>query len=95
MNTHVIDSEIKNNLMFILSEVFKKHEILKSSFPSFPPFFLLFYCVYYTMNHAVRGDMEAFASQGIYTAAIAGIIAVGILLEATTVRVYHVWRTRK
>ena len=51
--------------------------------------------VYYTMNYAVQGDMERFASQGMYTAAIAGIMAIGILLVSTTVRVYHVWKVRK
>ena len=51
--------------------------------------------VYYTMNYAVRGNMEQFASQGIYTAAIAGIMAVGILLVSTWVRVYHNWKFRK
>ena len=51
--------------------------------------------VYYTMNHAVRGNMEQFASQGMYTAAIAGIMAIGILLVSTSVRLYHVWRARK
>jgi uncharacterized membrane protein YjjB (DUF3815 family) len=51
--------------------------------------------VYYTMNHAVRGDMEAFAAQGMYTGAIAGIMAIGILLVSTTVRIYHVWKSRK
>ena len=51
--------------------------------------------VYYTMNHAVRGDMEAFASQGLYTAAIAGMMAMGILLVSTTVRLYHVWKSKK
>ena len=51
--------------------------------------------VYYTMCHAVDGDMEAFASQGMYTAAIAGIMAIGILLVSTTVRLYHVWTARK
>ena len=51
--------------------------------------------VYYTMNHAVQGDMEAFAAQGMYTGAIAGIMAIGILMVSTTVRIYHVWRTRK
>jgi len=50
--------------------------------------------VYYTMNYAVQGDMERFASQGIYTAAIAGIIAVGILLVSTSVRLYHMWKIR-
>lgn len=42
--------------------------------------------VYYTMNYAVRGDMQNFSRQGIYTAAIAGIMAVGILLSSTVVR---------
>ena len=51
--------------------------------------------VYYTMNYAVRGEMERFASQGMYTAAIAGIMAVGILLVSTVVRVYHQWKFRK
>jgi uncharacterized membrane protein YjjB (DUF3815 family) len=52
--------------------------------------------VYYTMNHAVRGDMEMFAQQGMYTAAIAGVMAVGILLVSTSVRLANVWRgTRK
>ena len=46
------------------------------------------------MNYAVRGDMEQFASQGMYTAAIAGIMAVGILLVSTAVRVFHIWRER-
>ena len=50
---------------------------------------------YYTMSHAVRGDMEAFTSQGMYTAAIAGMMAIGILLVSTSVRLYHVWKIRK
>lgn len=44
--------------------------------------------VYYTMNYAVRGEMERFAAQGMHTAAIAGIIAVGILLGSTVFRMY-------
>ena len=38
---------------------------------------------YYTMHYAVRGEMELFASTGIHTAAIAGTLAVGILLGST------------
>ncbi len=49
--------------------------------------------VYYTMNYAVRGMNEQFATQGLHTAAIAGIIAVGILLASTTVRIYITWRS--
>lgn len=51
--------------------------------------------VYYTMNYAVRGDMEQFAHQGMYTAAIAGIMAVGILLGSTAFRFYSDWKLRK
>ena len=47
--------------------------------------------VYYTMNYAVRRQMEMFASMGMRTAAIAGIMAVGILLASTTVRMHNVW----
>ena len=43
---------------------------------------------YYTMNYAVRGEMELFASQGLFTAAIAGVMAVGILLGSTVFRMY-------
>ena len=42
---------------------------------------------YYTMNYAVRGEMDLFASQGIHTVAIAGILAVGILLGSTVFRI--------
>ena len=51
--------------------------------------------VYYTMNYAVRGMNEQFALQGLHTAAIAGTIAVGILLASTVVRMYLTWRSRK
>ncbi len=51
--------------------------------------------VYYTMNYAVRGDMEMFASQGMHTAAIAGIMAVGILLGSSTFRMYTYWKVHQ
>lgn len=51
--------------------------------------------VYYTMNYAVLGQMEAFAHQGMHTAAIAGIMAVGILLGSTVFRIYSDWKLRK
>ena len=51
--------------------------------------------VYYTMNHAVRGHMDLFASKGIHTAAIAGIMAVGILLGSTVFRMYSDWKNQK
>ena len=48
--------------------------------------------VYYTMNYGLQGNMEAFATQGMHTAAIAGIIAVGILLGSTALRMYSDWK---
>ena len=51
--------------------------------------------VYYTMNYGLQGNMEAFATQGMHTAAIAGIIAVGILLGSTAFRMYSEWRLHK
>ena len=51
--------------------------------------------VYYTMNHAVQGRMDQFANQGMHTAAIAGVMAVGILLVSTTVRIVTTLRRRK
>ena len=51
--------------------------------------------VYYTMNYAVRGMNEEFANQGLHTAAIAGTIAIGILLASTTVRMYLTWRRQR
>lgn len=51
--------------------------------------------VYYTMNFAVRGDMVNFANQGMHTAAIAGVMAVGILLASTIVRLSYMWIQRK
>ena len=51
--------------------------------------------VYFTMNYAVRGEMGLFASKGMYTAAIAGLMAVGILLVPTSVRLYNTWKVQK
>lgn len=48
--------------------------------------------VYYTMNYAVRGEMELFASKGMFTAAVAGVMAVGILLGSTVFRMYSYWK---
>jgi len=50
--------------------------------------------VYFALNYAVKGQMEAFADQGMHTAAIAGIMAVAILLASTTVRIITVWRRK-
>lgn len=51
--------------------------------------------VYYTMNHAVSGSMTQFADQGMHTAAIAGIMAVAILLASTSVRILMTLKHKK
>ena len=51
--------------------------------------------VYYTMQHAVEGDMAAFSDKGIHTVAIAGVMAVGILLVSTVVRMWTSHNQRK
>jgi uncharacterized membrane protein YjjB (DUF3815 family) len=51
--------------------------------------------VYYTMRYAVLGQMDLFASQLMHTAAIAGIMAVAILLVSTSVRLWNNWKVRK
>ena len=51
--------------------------------------------VYYAMNYAVRGNMEMFAAKGMNTAAIAGIMAVGILLGSTVFRMHSEWKLHK
>lgn len=51
--------------------------------------------VYYTMNYALHGDMQMFATQGMHTAAIAGVMAVGILLVSSCFRMYYTWKQMK
>ena len=48
--------------------------------------------VYYAMNYAVNGLNNKFAEQGMHTAAIAGIMAVAMLLASTSVRILTTWR---
>ena len=50
--------------------------------------------VYYTMNYAVHNDMAMFAAKGMETAAIAGAIALGIVLVSTAFRLWSSWRFR-
>lgn len=47
--------------------------------------------VYYAMRYAVNGDLASFGQQGVHTAAIAGVMAVGILLVSTAVRLINIW----
>lgn len=48
--------------------------------------------VYYATNCFVRGDIAGFTSKGSQTIAIAGALAVGILIVSTIVRLWGVWR---
>ncbi|MBQ2892603.1 MAG: threonine/serine exporter family protein [Oscillospiraceae bacterium] len=49
---------------------------------------------YYTMNYAVQGHTDLFAAQGMHTIAIASIMALGILLVSSTVRIITVHRKK-
>ena len=44
--------------------------------------------IYYTTNYLVRGDPASFAQKGIETIGVAGVIAVGILMISTIVRLW-------
>ena len=48
--------------------------------------------LYYTMNYAVRGEMALFASTGMSTIVFAGLMAAGVLLISTSVRMWTVWK---
>lgn len=47
--------------------------------------------IYYTTNHLIQSDMAAFTTEGTTTIAIAGVIAVGILLVSSIVRLIYEW----
>ena len=49
--------------------------------------------LYYTMNYAVRGEMNLFATKGMSTVVLAGLMAAGVLLVSTSVRMWIVWKT--
>jgi len=51
--------------------------------------------IYYTMRHIIRSDMASFAAQGTHTIAIAGSIAVGLLLVSTSFRMWSTWKWRR
>lgn len=48
--------------------------------------------IYYTMSYALEGQMELALQKGIQTASIAGVMAVGILLVSTIVRLWTIWK---
>jgi uncharacterized membrane protein YjjB (DUF3815 family) len=51
--------------------------------------------IYYATNHLVLGNMSGFADRGKLTIAIAGVIAVGILIVSTLVRLLNEWKRHK
>ena len=51
--------------------------------------------VYYAMNYAVQGNNAMFASKGLHTAAVAGVMAVGILMASTLVRLWTMWKAHR
>ena len=51
--------------------------------------------IYYTANYIATGDTTAFADQGTHTIAIAGAIAVGILVVSTLFRLLTVYQHKR
>lgn len=51
--------------------------------------------IYYTMNHVLQKDLNGFAQEGTHTIAVAGVMAVAILLVSTVMRLWTTWRHRK
>ncbi len=48
--------------------------------------------LYYTMTYMVRGDIADFGNKGLDTVILTGMMAVGILLVSTSVRMWNVWK---
>ena len=51
--------------------------------------------IYYTVSYALENQMELALSKGLETASVAGVMAVGILMISTLVRVLTVWKSQK
>jgi uncharacterized membrane protein YjjB (DUF3815 family) len=51
--------------------------------------------IYYTMAYAVQNEMTEFAAKGYQTAAIAGALALGILLVSTAFRIWSNYRMKR
>ncbi len=48
--------------------------------------------LYYTMKHIVGGEVAGFGHKSLDTLVLTGMMAVGILLVSTTVRMWNVWK---
>ncbi len=51
--------------------------------------------IFYTMDFAARGEIDNFLVKGLNTGALAGALAVGVLLVSTMFRMWSVWNFRK
>lgn len=51
--------------------------------------------IYYTMGYALEGSMSLALHKGLETAAVAGVMAVGILVVSTAVRASTIWRLNR
>lgn len=51
--------------------------------------------IYYTMSYALQNEMGLAVSKGLQTAGIAGVMAVGILLVSTAVRLLTIWKNQR
>ena len=51
--------------------------------------------VYYATSFLMQGDRSAFVQKALETIGIAGVIAVGILMISTLVRIWTVWKMKK
>lgn len=64
--------------------------VLVSAFPLVPGA-----GIYYTMEHAVNGETELFLETLMHTLGLAGALAVGVLLVASSVRLFASYRRRE
>ncbi len=48
--------------------------------------------IYYTMEYAMQGEVDAFLSSFLHTLGLAGAIAVGVLLTSSAVRMWSTFR---
>ena len=51
--------------------------------------------IYYTTSFLLQGDRSAFAQKALQTICIAGVIAVGILMVSTLVRLWSSWQQKR
>ena len=64
--------------------------LVVSAFPLFPGA-----GIYYTMSYILQNNTDMAWQKGMETASIAGVMAVGIILVSTLVRLYYVMKGRR